>query len=95
MVLSPGNIVAFDEKRLISSCKDVFYPDYNGNHVFSCKELGNTQRRGCVRAESLSILMLCRCEIGECQSLNVAAFKAVTKRWQALCFVPSLSAPGP
>lgn len=95
MVLSSGNIVAFDE-MLVSSRKGVFYPDYNGNSDCSCKELGNTQRGGCIRAETLSILMLCRCEIGECQSLlNMPAFEAVTKRWKALCFVPSLSAAGP
>lgn len=51
MFLSAGNIVAFDEKGLISPRKVVFYPDYNGNNDFSCKELGSIQRRSYIRAE--------------------------------------------
>lgn len=51
------------------------------------------KRRGCIRAESSCVFMLHRREIGECQwLLSMAAFKAVTTRWKALCFVPSLYA---
>ena len=89
VVLSSGNIVAVDE------IESHFFQeeDYNGNNDFSGKELGNAQRSGCIRAESLSILMLCRCEIREYQLLvNMAAFKAVTKRWKAVfCSQPLCS----